>query len=221
MQSMYDEEDQYLPLRETVYKRLRKRILTGELKPGERLMEIHLANEMDVSRTPIREAIRKLELEGLVRIIPRSGAQVASISEKELRDVLELRRGLEAFSSKLACTRITDEQKEALRKAERNFARVAGSETPAEIAAADVDFHEIIFQATGNKRLIDIMHQLADQVYRYRYEYIKDDTNYGTLVEEHHALTEAILNGDEEEAARISGIHIDRQEQGILAQLRK
>ena len=84
---MQENMDEFLPLREVVFKTLRQSILTGELKPGERLMEIHLAEKLGVSRTPIREAIRKLELEGtwsVVNMIPRRGAEVAKISEKNL-----------------------------------------------------------------------------------------------------------------------------------------
>ena len=77
--------NEYLPLRDVVFNTLRRAILRGELKPGERLMEIQLANKLGVSRTPIREAIRKLELEGLVLMIPRKGAEVAEITEKNLR----------------------------------------------------------------------------------------------------------------------------------------
>ena len=102
--------DEYLPLRDVVFNTLRQEILTGELKPGERLMEIHLANRLGVSRTPIREAIRKLELEGLVIMIPRRGAEVAQISWKSLKDVLEVRKALDMLSIELACDRITDEE---------------------------------------------------------------------------------------------------------------
>ena len=103
------EMDEFLPLRDVVFNTLRKAILTGALKPGERLMEVHLANRLGVSRTPIREAIRKLELEGLVIMIPRRGAEVAGITEKSLKDVLEVRRALDALSVELACDRITQE----------------------------------------------------------------------------------------------------------------
>ena len=103
--------DNFLPLRDVVFKTLRRAILTGELKPGERLMEIHLANRLGVSRTPIREAIRKLELEGLVTMIPRRGAEVPDITEKNLKDVLEVRRALEGLAIELACQRITEEKK--------------------------------------------------------------------------------------------------------------
>jgi DNA-binding GntR family transcriptional regulator len=105
----------FLPLRDVVFNTLRQAILRGELQPGERLLEIHLANKLGVSRTPIREAIRKLELEGLVLMIPRKGAVVAEITEKSLRDVLEVRRALEELAVKLACDKIQDEEIEELK----------------------------------------------------------------------------------------------------------
>ena len=109
--------NEYLPLRDVVFNTLRRAILRGELKPGERLMEIQLANKLGVSRTPIREAIRKLELEGLVLMIPRKGAEVAEITEKNLRDVLEVRCALEELAVQLACDRIDKEgiQKQFMR----------------------------------------------------------------------------------------------------------
>ena len=110
--------DEYLPLRDVVFNTLRQAILRGELKPGERLMEIQLATKLGVSRTPVREAIRKLELEGLVLMIPRKGAEVADIVEKGLRDVLEVRKALEELSVRLACDRITKKEIDEL-KAER------------------------------------------------------------------------------------------------------
>ena len=88
--------NEYLPLRDIVFQTLRKAILTGELEPGERLMETQLGEKLGVSRTPIREAIRKLELEGLVVMVPRKGAQGAQLTEKEIQDVLEVRAALEA-----------------------------------------------------------------------------------------------------------------------------
>ena len=104
--------DAYLPLRDVVFNTLREAILKGDLKPGERLMELQLAAKLGVSRTPIREAIRKLELEGLVLMIPRKGAEVAQITEKNMQDVLEVRKALEELSVQLACERITPEQVE-------------------------------------------------------------------------------------------------------------
>ena len=111
----------FLPLRDVVFNTLRQAILRGELQPGERLLEIHLANKLGVSRTPIREAMRKLELEGLVLMIPRKGAVVAEITEKSLRDVLEVRKALEELAVKLACEKIQDEEIDELKPAAKEF----------------------------------------------------------------------------------------------------
>ena len=120
--------NEYLPLRDVVFNTLRRAILRGELKPGERLMEIQLANKLGVSRTPIREAIRKLELEGLVLMIPRKGAEVAEITEKNLRDVLEVRCALEELAVQLACDRIDREELGKLQAAADHFRDVLDSD---------------------------------------------------------------------------------------------
>ena len=211
--------DEYLPLRDVVFQTLRKAILTGELMPGERLMEIHLAQKLGVSRTPIREAIRKLELEGLVMNIPRRGAQVAEISERGLRDVLEVRRALDTFCAELACERISDEEKEALKKACKDFEDAVETKDATVIAKADVAFHDIIVGATGNERLVALLNNLAEQMYRYRLEYIKDVSQHGKLIEEHRVLMDAILKGNIIGARDAAREHIDNQEKSILMQI--
>ncbi|MBP5165416.1 MAG: GntR family transcriptional regulator [Lachnospiraceae bacterium] len=211
--------DEYLPLREVVFKTLRKAILTGELKPGERLMEIHLAKKIGVSRTPIREAIHKLEQEGLVTMMPRRGAIVAEISEKGLRDVLEVRRALDTFCAELACERISEEEKEALRAACIDFEEAVKAGDATVIAKADVAFHDIIIGATGNERMVMMINNLAEQMYRYRFEYIKDVSNRSRLITEHRALMDAILKENVIGARDAAREHIDNQEKSILMQI--
>ncbi|MBP3475980.1 MAG: GntR family transcriptional regulator [Lachnospiraceae bacterium] len=212
--------DEFLPLRDVVFNTLRKAILTGELKPGERLMEIHLANQLGVSRTPIREAIRKLELEGLVTMIPRRGAEVAQITEKSLKDVLEVRRALDALCVELACDRISADETEQLKKACDEFERATRSKDVTTIAAADVALHDIIVQATRNRRLIQLINNLSEQMYRYRFEYIKDESRHDNLVDEHRMIYESILHKDKQKAAEASKLHIDNQEKSIISQIR-
>ena len=209
----------FLPLRDVVFNTLRQAILTGELKPGERLMEIHLANKLGVSRTPIREAIRKLELEGLVTMIPRRGAEVAQITGKSLQDVLEVRRSLDALCAELACERISDEEVAELEAACQAFEEATATKDTRTIAAADVALHDIIVKATGNKRLVQLVNNLAEQMYRYRFEYIKDFTMHGTLIEEHRIIFEAIRNKDKATAAKAAITHIDNQMEAIARQL--
>lgn len=116
-------------------------------------MEIQLANKLGVSRTPIREAIRKLELEGLVLMIPRKGAEVAEITEKNMRDVLEVRKALEELAVQLACEKITAEEIEEMKKAAEEFRMILKNNDITEIAEADVRFHDIIYMATDNQKL--------------------------------------------------------------------
>lgn len=209
----------FLPLRDVVFNTLRQAILTGELKPGERLMEIHLANKLGVSRTPIREAIRKLELEGLVTMIPRRGAEVAQITGKSLQDVLEVRRSLDALCAELACERISDQEVAELEAACQAFEEATATKDTRTIAAADVALHDIIVKATGNKRLVQLVNNLAEQMYRYRFEYIKDFTMHGTLIEEHRIIFEAIRRKDKATAANAAITHIDNQMEAIARQL--
>lgn len=213
------EADEFLPLRDVVFKKLRQAILTGAYKPGERLMEIHLGDKLGVSRTPIREAIRKLELEGLVIMIPRRGAVVAEITEKSLKDVLEVRRALDVLSIELACERITDEEKEALKKAQINFEAAIKTGDLRSIAEKDVAFHNIIIDATRNIRLMQLVNNLSEQMYRYRFEYIKDMSQHENLINEHQAICESILSGDKDTAAKSAKLHIDNQELAIMKHL--
>ncbi len=213
--------NEYLPLRDVVFQTLRQAILYGELKPGERLMEIHLAERLGVSRTPIREAIRKLELEGLVEMIPRRGAVVASITEKDLKDVLEVRRTLELLACDVACERITPELLEELKEAKEEFGYLKETEDVNRLADADVRFHEIIYMATGNDRLISILNNLREQMYRYRLEYLKDKGSREQLDKEHQEIYLGIKNGDKETVSAAVCIHIDNQERAILAGLRE
>ena len=205
------EDYQYLPLRDVVFRTLRQAILRGELKPGERLMEIRLANQLGVSRTPIREAIRMLELDGLVIMVPRKGAQVAQITEKDLNDVLEVRLGLEELAVKLACQK--------LYQASRSFEQMletTETDDLQKLAQADVAFHDVIYQATNNERLIQLLNNLREQMYRYRIEYLKDVKSRRSLVEEHDALYEHMKNRDLAGAQKMIREHIERQQESIM-----
>ena len=210
----------FLPLRDVVFNTLRQAILTGDLKPGERLMEIHLANKLGVSRTPIREAIRKLELEGLVTMIPRRGAEVAQITEKSMNDVLEVRRSMDALCVELACERISAQELEALDKACDDFAEAVKTKDIRKIAQADVALHDIIVQATGNRRLVQLINNLSEQMYRYRFEYLKDTTRHQSLIAEHRMICEGIREKNKEEATSAAKLHIDNREKAIIEQIR-
>jgi len=213
--------DEYLPLRDVVFNTLRRAILKGELEPGERLMEIALANKLGVSRTPIREAIRKLELEGLVIMIPRKGAEVADITEKSLRDVLEVRKALEELAVQLACEKITQEELEELEKAGENFKKVLKrSKDITEVAEADVRFHDVIYMATDNHKLIHLLNKLREQMYRYRVEYLKNPDVHEQLTQEHEEIVYHIKRREKVEATAVTCQHIDNQVSAVTDKIR-
>lgn len=218
MGMMKDEE--YLPLRDVVFNTLRQEILTGKLKPGERLMEIHLANKLGVSRTPIREAIRKLELEGLVIMIPRRGAEVAQITLKSLKDVMEVRRALDVLAIELACERMGREELDSLHQACENFKAAVRTKDTRIMAEADVAFHDKIVLSTGNTRLIQLVSNLSEQMYRYRFEYLKDASSHEMLQQEHMEMYQGISQKDKAMAADVVRKHINNQEEAIIKQLR-
>ena len=212
--------NEYLPLRDVVFNTLRQAILRGELKPGERLMEIQLANKLGVSRTPVREAIRKLELEGLVLMIPRKGAEVADISEKSLKDVLEVREALEELAARLACDKITKEGINRLKEAAQDFCSALKSNDITQMAEADVRFHDVICNATENQKLGQLLNNLREQMYRYRIEYLKDQQVYEKLLSEHEEIIRHIEKGEKDEAARVVSRHIENQAQAVADVIR-
>ena len=212
--------NEYLPLRDVVFNTLRQAILRGELKPGERLMEIQLANKLGVSRTPIREAIRKLELEGLVLMIPRKGAEVAEITEKSLRDVLEVRRALEELAVELVCETITDEQIQDLKDAAEEFKESLKDGDITRIAEADVKFHDVIYMATDNQKLIQLLNNLREQMYRYRVEYLKRSDFHQQLIDEHEEIIETIESGQKDRAVQVVCQHVDNQVEAVMDTIR-
>ncbi len=213
--------NEYLPLRDVVFNTLRQAILKGELKPGERLMEIQLATKLGVSRTPVREAIRKLELEGLVLMVPRKGAEVAQITEKSMVDVLEIRRALEELAVRLACERMTPEGLEELKQAEERFEKVLGNEDITVVAGADVEFHDAILRATDNQKLIQLLSQFREQMYRYRVEYLKREECHPQVIKEHQEIIQTIENRNKDEAAEYICNHIDSQVKAVADTIRQ
>ncbi len=203
--------NEYLPLRDIVFQTIRNAIITGEFQPGERLMETQLAEKLGVSRTPIREAIRKLELEGLVIMVPRKGAQVAQFTEKDIQDVLEVRAALEALSARLACKRMDDRSFLKLQLAIAEYSYAAKNKDLETMIEKDVEFHDIICNATQNDKLIQMFNNLKEQVNRYRITYIKNAEDSETVVAEHTAILEALQNRDEETASALASKHIHTQ----------
>ena len=209
--------DAYLPLRDVVFNTLREAILKGELQPGERLMELQLASKLGVSRTPIREAIRMLEQEGLAVTVPRKGAEVARMTLKDMEDVLEIREALDELAAQIACERISSEQMNRLMDTKKEFERILASGEVKEIADVDVKSHDIIYEATDNAKLVYLLNNLREQLFRYRVEYLKNPENYPALIQEHEAIVSALEARDKAKVTEAMHEHVTNQAVAVKA----
>ncbi|GAU77835.1 GntR family transcriptional regulator [Fusibacter sp. 3D3] len=199
----------YKPLGEVVFEYLRNAILSGELKPGERLMEVTIAEQLGVSRTPVREAIRKLEKESFVIMIPRKGAYVADLTKNDILEVLEIRKELEGFAAALSAERMTEIEKDQLGKIVEDFNECLVSMDKKRMIECDNEFHSLIFNGSKNQRLINIIFDLHDQFQRFRLIYFNEFTNYQEIQASHSKIFEAILNRDPKVARAEAESHVE------------
>ena len=204
------------PLRDIVYPELKTQIMTGSIKPGTRIMEVDIAEEMGVSRTPIREAIRKLEKEGFVSIEPRKGVYAAEMSVHDMVEALEVRETLEGQAAELAAKRITDEEMEQLMECSESFNKAVSDEDSENMIKYDTLFHHLIVEASGNKVLVDLVSKLQEVVLRFRYLYFSDFRRSAQMPAEHELIVDAIRSGDHQKAKEAATIHIDRLKELVI-----
>ncbi|MGE4213957.1 MAG: GntR family transcriptional regulator [Anaerotignaceae bacterium] len=212
--------NEYLPLREVVFNNLRDAILNGELKPGERLLENQLAEKLGVSRTPVREALRMLEQENLVALVPRKGAQVLDLSAADIKNVLEIRSALEAVGMRHACRNMELERINELKRLNEEFERAFEEKDYEKVANTDEKMHDIIFASAHNDRLVQIISNMRAQVYRYRMAYLKVYETKTAVLNHHRGIINAIENHLEEEGIKVMAEHIEHQTQVILKSLK-
>jgi len=213
--------DSYQPLRETVCEALREAIRNGVLEPGERLMEVQLADELGISRTPVREAIRKLEQEGYVIMMPRRGTYVSSVSVSDVKEIFEIRSALESLSTELAALRIEPDELEQLRTLLTEIEGHIERKDMDKIVETDIKFHGLLYQVSRNERLVAIISNLKEQLARYRTLSMSYPGRLKETLEEHRAMVEAIAAGDAEAAREAAERHMEQAEETLLKAMRK
>ena len=169
----------------------------------------------------IREAIRMLEQEGLAVTIPRKGAEVAKMTEKDMEDVLQIREALDELAAKIACEQISEEQLEELVATMHEFEESTKTDNVKKIAEADVKFHDIIYQSTGNPKLVNMLNNLREQMYRYRVEYLKDENNYPTLMKEHKDIVEGLVRKNKTQVTETMHQHVKNQAVAVKAMIQE
>lgn len=196
------------PLRDKVFNKLRDDILSGKYKVNEELKEVALGNTLGVSRTPVREALRQLELEGLVTIIPNKGAYVKGITEEDIHDIFVIRTYLEGLCAKWACRHATQEELDSLDEiiclAEFN----ATKNKYEQMAELDSRFHQTLYDACGSKMLRHVLRDFHQYVESVRKQTLSRSERACAAIEEHKRILEAIKKRDEELAEKLSNEHI-------------
>ncbi len=205
------EEYQEQSLRGKVFQRIREDILTGVYQDGEELREITLGEKLGVSRTPVREALRQLELEGLVAIVPNKGAYVTAITQKDVKDIYKIRSLLEGLCAKWATRNITERQIEELEEiiylSEFHLHRdMEGSKK--QVSELDGKFHQILYEASNSRALEHVLKDFHKYVKMARQLSIGTPDRAEQSVAEHKGILMAIKNKDEELAERLADEHI-------------
>ena len=195
-------------LRGRVFHRLREDILSGKYKEHDELKEVAIGEELGVSRTPVREAFRQLELEGLIQIVPNKGAYVTGITEKDVRDIYMIRSLLEGLCARWATEHITPEQMAEME--ENIFLSKFHAEKGhyEQLAQLDNRFHEIMYEACNSKMLEHPLRDFHEYVLRVRKRTLSDKNRGTKSNEEHEQIMEAIKAGDAQRAEALANAHM-------------
>ena len=195
-------------LRGQVFDKIRSDILNGKYKRGEELVESSIGKELGISRTPVREAIRQLELEGLVQLVPNKGAFVTGISEKDVRDIYLIRARLEGLAARMAAKNITPELLDAMEETVVLSEYHAKKEHYEQVCEMDSKFHKLLYKASGSRILEHTLTDFHQYVQRVRMASIMKKRRMEKSNDEHDAILTAIRDHDEEKAELVATRHI-------------
>ncbi|KKB36612.1 GntR family transcriptional regulator [Bacillus thermotolerans] len=212
-------EESLLSIRERAYLHLKDLILDGEFKAGDRLVERELAEKLNISRTPIREALFRLESQGFVKTVPRKGVIVADSSDQEILEVFTILSSLEVLASKLAVQKLNEESKQELQRyIEKVEKQLEGEEEP------DISLHSelnhLLYSAAKNKKLYEILSGLSDYIKAFAKTGYKNSGRARKSMEEHLAIMKAIVNQEEEMAEYLTRIHIENSKKAYIEAIR-
>lgn len=214
----------YELLNQKVYRILKARIVKGDLKTGEKLLENKIAEQLGVSRTPVRETLKQLAAEGFVKMIPNQGMMVRNVSIEDIKEVLQVRKLLEGLAASIAAEKASKEEIAKLVKIIKKMSIIISKPKPDVVAYSELnaEFHNLILNACGNKRLMKICDNLNDSDHRFRIRSLR--SNPGRLkysLKEHQEIVEALKRKDAEQADRLSQKHIKNVLVNILAHKEK
>jgi DNA-binding GntR family transcriptional regulator len=203
-------------IRQKIYDHLREQVLSGEIPPHEHLVEAKIAKGIGTSRTPVREALHNLELEGLIESIPRVGYVVKPINEAEVEEICEIRTAIECMAARWAMEKAPQKLIEELKRNISISEEKAAQENPKPFVELDAQFHEIIARLSGSKRLQDLGQTLRRHMLRYRIQSIYVMDNVSRAIQGHRGILEAIKKSNIEEVNRAIKYHLEQSKKDIL-----
>lgn len=214
-----DVENYSSSLRSKVFMQLENDILNGKYKPGESLTEKRLSEELGVSRTPIREALRQLELEGLVQSIPNKGVIVKGVSAKDIEDIYTIRMMIEGLAARWAAEKITPEELAELKEAVELEEFYTMKNDTGHLLKFDTRFHEIIYRASKSRPMMHMLGMFHHYIQRARNSSLSTPGRAQKVLEEHKAILQAISDRDPDRAEKLTTEHIRNASMNLLKQM--
>ncbi len=208
-------------LREHVYTGVKSAIIGGDFQPGKRLIEERLAADMATSRTPVREAIQKLEKEGLIFRLPRGGFAVKAVTEDEVEEILGLRSILEGYAAYLATSRITDAELKRLDEIIAREDACLKNLNVDEFIRLDGEFHDVLYRAAKNARLYGLLNDLRDYMYRYRVIILHYQRKLHLAVQDHKEMLASIKSKSPRQVERLVRKHVSRGKEIIKKKIKQ
>ena len=212
-----------LPIRKSlghhIFTHLKKAILKGDISPGSRLIENKIARDLEISRTPVREALHKLEREGLIKQIPQGGYAVTGLTREDIEDLFGIRSLLESYAAGLAAKNPAQEDLVLLEQKNREFQRCLDQDQLGRLSEINTEFHDILYSMSGRPLLIKMISQIQAQTYRFRNIILIDKKNAEISLKLHIALVKALKKRDTDQVEKLLKKHILRGRRFVLASL--
>jgi DNA-binding GntR family transcriptional regulator len=199
-----------------VFENLKQAIIRGEVAPGDRLVESRLADALDISRTPVREAIHKLEREGLLRRLPKGGFAVMNLSREDIEETFGIRCVLESYAARLAAQNYSEEELLPLEEKLREFQRLLDKGRLDELPRINTEFHNILYALSRSPKLIKMINDLRDQIYRFRRILLEKDKWAEASNNDHQKMLEAIRERNVNRVEKVVKQHIARGRRIVL-----
>jgi DNA-binding GntR family transcriptional regulator len=203
-------------LREEVYDSLKRSILHGKLKAGQRLIEEQLAHQIGISRTPVREAFHKLEKDDLVIRLPKGGFAVREFNKGDVEEIFGIRCALESYAAYLATHHITSDKISALEKKMDELERALEDQDTNKVVQLNTEFHNLLYKACRSKKLTDMINNYSDYFYRYRAAFPINENNFKYTVDDHRSMLEAMRKKNPRLVEKLVRTHLEKTKELVI-----